>query len=1198
MAPERRLVAVLLVGLFLMLATSAALGKTFWVAPSGIDASNAGTEDNPFATIRYALTRISASVRDTINVTPGVYYDSLMFDSRAVVVRGLKGAHATIIDGSEYKTAVVFEPGTPTTTIFGGFTVRGATERGIYVRGYLSGGVPTAIPSSPEIKGCIIRGNGTGIRLDYSAANIHNNLIDSNAAGMNGSGILSISSSPTIWNNRIEYNQSKDGMGGGLYLADTLDGRTTIIQNNLIIGNFAQSQAGGVYLSGDNIYFANNLVYGNRSPMSALSGGMIVDYGINLIIANNIVVNNYPFGVYCYGSSVFQANCFFGNLPATQVSMLCPTGTGNYDLVDPQFIDSAGGKFYLQPTSPLINAGVPPASGALEYDFDGFPRVSGNVDVGPYERTTCNMIPDFTAPKTPCAGQPIQFQNTSGGFYVASIWDFGNGDADTIYNVDPTLPIAAPTTVYKSPGDYTVTVRLFCPYADSVATSQNLTVNARPVPAFVASVNQGCAPLTVNFMNTSSGGSRTDYWDFGDGIYSSETSPSHVFISPGTWVVKLVCANACGADSISDTITVQNAPVASFSSDVTRGSAVLPVVFTGTATNDPTGWLWNFGDGGTATTQTAQHNYPQPGIYSVSLTATNACGQGQTFTRNDYITVYGFDLRQIDSDTTNRLQQKVRMRLDTLYGLFSNNIVMSGTVIPTPRRGSASVTFSRTTARALDTVTATAILSRDLAAGTYQLRAVAQSVFNSPADTLLWSFRSRPDTLIKVSAYGIDFDSVQVDSIATDSIKLQNTSGLSNPLNLRVTNIVSTDSQFVILDTASGTIQPNGSFYVRVKLKPSSIGEKSAFLTIYSDDPALPEILITLHAVVIPEQKPPTVVSTSPANDGVGILIGSSVDLTLSEAIESASLTSGTLVVRSRARQADLLGTTRLLNQTRVSFVPQQRFLPYDTIDVRLKGTVSDRAGNTLDGDRDGKGEGSPADDYTFRFVTGPAVYPGDCNNDGRVNEIDVLPLGVFYGSVGPRRDSLGEETGWGPKQAVEWSEKRATYADADGNGEVNAADLLIIALNWGGVQPSASSLYPSDFDYHPYAAGLAAIREALGSVEGSDAGNRIVQLLNNYVSSSPIPRHYELSQNYPNPFNPTTQIGFAIPLDGRVTLTVHNVIGQTVKVIVDGLVTAGYHSIAWDGRDQTGTEVASGIYFYRLEAADFTQIRKMVKLR
>ncbi len=1206
MGLKRRHFATVVLGLMLLATVSSAMGRSYWVATSGSDKDNPGTEERPFATISFALLHISASVIDTVVVKPGIYNDSLTFDTKGVVVRSEKGAKATIIDGTGYNGVILFGVGVPTSTIFDGFTVRGATQLGIMVQGQRIPATAATITSSPEIKNCIIRSNGgefgasgAGLRLEYSRANLHNNLIDSNVSSGSGGGIYCYRSAPRIWNNRIQYNTTtSEGFGGGLFVTDTLDASTILIQNNLIIGNFAALDGGGVYLIADGVLFANNLVYGNSTYISSYGGGLVSDYGSQTMI-NNIFANNTPYAVYCFGSAVWQSNCFIGNLPASQVSITCPITAGNFDNVNPQFVDSAGGDFHLVATSPMIDTGAAPPAGAYTYDFDGFPRVVGKIDVGPFERTTCSLTPNFSPPTSLCAGQSIQFANTSIGHYILSIWDFGNGVVDSFPNTDVTAPLIAPKAVYTTAGDYTVRVKLFCPYDLAVTAAKVISINAKPHAAFQTDVKQGCIPLTVNFTSSATGGSRSDLWRFGDGITSTETSPAHVFVQAGVFVVKLVSTNACGADSTVDTITVTSLPVANFVADTTHGSSVLPVLFTGSATNNPTGWSWAFGDGGTATTQIASHDYAKPGIYDVNFTATNECGAGETKTLPSLITVYGFKLRKIDSDTTNRLQQEFRARIDTLYGLFDRNITLNSSITPTPRRGSATINFNPTTTQALDTITATANLSRDFAAGSYQLRVIAQSVSSLPVDTLIWDFNSHPDTLIKLSTGGLVFDSVQIDTFAIDSIRVRNVSGLINPFNLHVTDVVATDPQFVVFDTVSGLIQPNGSFYIRVKFMPTSLGEKSAFMTITSDDPALPDLLVTLKASVIPERKPPFVVSANPAHDAVGVLIGSSIDFTLSESIDPASVTTGSIVAQSRRLHANIPGTARLSTQTKIVFVPQQRYLPYDTIDARLLGTVRDRSGNSLDSDGDGKGEGSPTDDYTFWFVTGPAVYPGDCNNDGRVNEMDVLPLGVFYNMTGPRRDSLGEETGWGPKQAIEWSDKRSTYADADGNGIVDAADLLVIALNWGGTQPQANPIFPDGFDYRPYAAGLSSLLCNLGALEGSATADLIVQLLNSYASGSrQTPRQYSLTQNRPNPFNPGTQISYALPQGGNVTLVIYNVIGQTVRVIVDGYEGPGYRQVDWDGTDQSGREVASGVYFYRLSADGFSEIRKMVKLR
>ena len=94
------------------------------------------------------------------------------------------------------------------------------------------------------------------------------------------------------------------------------------------------------------------------------------------------------------------------------------------------------------------------------------------------------------------------------------------------------------------------------------------------------------------------------------------------------------------------------------------------------------------------------------------------------------------------------------------------------------------------------------------------------------------------------------------------------------------------------------------------------------------------------------------------------------------------------------------------------------------------------------------------------------------------------------------------------------------------------------------------------------------------------------------------LPTTYALNQNYPNPFNPSTEIAFALPSAGRVTLTVYNVLGQAVKTLVDGDLEAGSHQVTWDGTSNGGSVAASGIYFYRIQASNFVATKKMTLLK
>jgi hypothetical protein len=88
------------------------------------------------------------------------------------------------------------------------------------------------------------------------------------------------------------------------------------------------------------------------------------------------------------------------------------------------------------------------------------------------------------------------------------------------------------------------------------------------------------------------------------------------------------------------------------------------------------------------------------------------------------------------------------------------------------------------------------------------------------------------------------------------------------------------------------------------------------------------------------------------------------------------------------------------------------------------------------------------------------------------------------------------------------------------------------------------------------------------------------------------------LDQNSPNPFNPTTAIRFSLSERQNVTLVVYDVNGRRVRALVSGVRNAGSHTVTWDGRDNAGSTVSSGVYFYRLDAGKFSDTKKMVLLK
>jgi flagellar hook assembly protein FlgD len=94
------------------------------------------------------------------------------------------------------------------------------------------------------------------------------------------------------------------------------------------------------------------------------------------------------------------------------------------------------------------------------------------------------------------------------------------------------------------------------------------------------------------------------------------------------------------------------------------------------------------------------------------------------------------------------------------------------------------------------------------------------------------------------------------------------------------------------------------------------------------------------------------------------------------------------------------------------------------------------------------------------------------------------------------------------------------------------------------------------------------------------------------------IPREFKLFQNSPNPFNPTTIITYNLPRDAKVDLVIFNMLGQKVKTVVNGFQTAQQYKIQWDGTNDNGVKVASGIYIYQLRSDNNLATKKMILMK
>ncbi|HNR20457.1 MAG TPA: PKD domain-containing protein [Bacteroidia bacterium] len=184
------------------------------------------------------------------------------------------------------------------------------------------------------------------------------------------------------------------------------------------------------------------------------------------------------------------------------------------------------------------------------------------------------------------------------------------------------------------------------PTAMVALTAGNCAINA-PIANFSGTPLTGCNSLTVTFTDASINTPTSWNWTFTGGVpaaFVGQNPPPVNYAAPGTYTVSLTVSNASGSDVETKTnyITVNNCPppVADFSALPNNVCAGANIQFTDLSTNSPTSWNWTFPGGvpGSTTTQNPIINYPVPGVYSVTLTATNAYGNN-TITKTNYITI-------------------------------------------------------------------------------------------------------------------------------------------------------------------------------------------------------------------------------------------------------------------------------------------------------------------------------------------------------------------------------------------------------------------------------------------------------------------------------------------------------------------------------------------------------------------------------
>ena len=201
----------------------------------------------------------------------------------------------------------------------------------------------------------------------------------------------------------------------------------------------------------------------------------------------------------------------------------------------------------------------------------------------------------------------------------------------------------------------------------------------------------------------------------------------------------------------------------------------------------------------------------------------------------------------------------------------------------------------------------------------------------------------------------------------------------------------------------------------------------------------------------------------------------------------------------------------------------------------------------------------------------------GDINRDGVVDILDLTIVGARFGQRGQNS------------------------ADLNGDGLVDIVDLVLVASEFGG-EAAAPSLYPQALELLSAAEVRQWLSQAHQLALTDPTYLRGITVLEQ-LHAALIPQESALLPNYPNPFNPETWIPYRLAQDAFVTLTIYDGSGRVVRTLDVGHQTAGYYTdrtkaAYWDGNNQFGEGVASGVYFYHLSAGDFSATRKMLILK
>jgi PKD repeat protein len=798
-------------------------------------------------------------------------------------------------------------------------------------------------------------------------------------------------------------------------------------------------------------------------------------------------------------------------------------------------------------------------------------------------------ICDADGPYSGTVGQPVSFDGTGSsdpdGTIVAYVWNFGDGSTGTG---------ATPTHTYATGGVFTVS--LMVTDNDGASSSCQTTADINTPPTCDAGgPYSGTIGQPVQFDGTGStdpDGTIASYaWSFGDGSTGTGATPTHTYATGGVFAVTLTVTDNDGASSTCETTADINTPPVCDANGPYSGTAGQSITFDGTGSSDPDGtitsYAWNFGDGGTGSGPNPTHTYATGGTFAVTLAVTDDDSASST------------------CETTADINSPPVCDADGPYnGTVNVAVQFDGTGSSDPDGTIASYAWDFGDG---GTGTGASPTHTYATAGNFTVTLiVTDNEGASSTCTTTANITETPNEPPLCDANGPYSGTAGV-PVSFDGSNSSDPDG----------TIVSYEWDFGDSGTGTGatpthTYATAGTFTVSLTVTDDDGGSSScttiADITAAPNDPPICDA----NGPYSGQTGVPVTFDGTGSSDPDGTIVSYEWDFGDGSTGTGATPThtyaaAGTFLVELCVTDDD---TAQSCCETSATITDAPNLPPVCDANGPYTGDVGTPIAFDGSGSSDpdgvivtyawdfGDGEtgtgATPSHTYAAAgsFIATLCVTDDDsaqscCDSDVTVLPPSAVEIASFTATAG------------GGVVTVAWTtsfeeENLGFYVERAEAGTTTFTRLNPTAMVEAHGDGNQSGVYTYlDRTVEP---GHTYVYQLVALDRGSNE-TRVGTTLEVAVSHA-APTRLALNQNHPNPFNPTTTISFALPEAGHVTLRIYDAQGHLVRTLVDEERAADFHVAEWDGKDDAGTALGSGVYLYRLETRASVLQQKMVLMK